>query len=74
MGRFRFLHALVAFVLAGGVALPLLYFIAITVAPNRTSDGHVVMPIGQAMFALVFSPILGAVAAYFAGTMKRRAR
>lgn len=65
--RIRWLRGLVAFAGVGGIALPVLYFAAITIAPPITSDGHPVMPIGQVMFASVFAPLLGFVAAYFAG-------
>jgi hypothetical protein len=65
--RFRFLRALLAFVVVTLAGLPTLAWFAITVAPPVTSDGHPVMPIGQAGFAIVFAPVLGLVAGYFAG-------
>jgi hypothetical protein len=69
--RFRYLRALLAVVLVGGVALPLLHFVALTVHPPRTPDGHPVMPIGQVGFAILFAPVLGAIAGYFAGRSRR---
>jgi cytochrome c oxidase assembly factor CtaG len=65
----RFGLGMLAFVVVGALALPLLYAGAITVAPARTADGHPVMPIGQAGFALVFSPL---VAAYLVARPRAR--
>lgn len=59
-------RAVLAFVFVGAVALPLLFEIAISVAPNRTREGHGLMPIGQAAFAMLGSLVLAAVASYFA--------
>jgi hypothetical protein len=64
--RWRILRGVLAFVVVAALALPVVFEIAITVAPNRTSDGHVVMPIGQAALAMLAAPILGGIAAYFA--------
>lgn len=71
-GKFRWLRALVAFVITGGCALPLLYGIAVTVSPPRTSDGHPVMPIGQAGFAMIGAPIAAAAVAYAIGRAPNR--
>jgi len=69
--RWRIGRALLAFVVVGGAALPVLYMLAITVVPNRTPDGHPVMPIGQVGFAILGAPVAGAVAGYFAGRPRR---
>lgn len=61
----RILRGILAFVIVTAVAFPVVFEIAITIAPNRV-EGHPTMPIGQAFLAMVTSPILGAVAAYFA--------
>jgi hypothetical protein len=61
----RIIRGLLAFVIVSAIAFPVVFEIAITIAPNRI-EGHPTMPIGQAFLALVASPILGAVAAYFA--------
>ena len=66
-GRRRWGLTLLAFVVAGTLALPALYWLAILVSPPVTSDGHPVMPIGQVAFAIVLAPVLGAIVAYFAG-------
>jgi hypothetical protein len=71
MGRWRLGRGVLAFLVAGALALPLLYGFAITVAPSRTSDGHPVMPIGQAAFAIVFAPIVALVVAYFVARPRR---
>jgi len=71
MSEWRIARGLLAFVVAGALAFPTLYWIAITIAPNRTSDGHPVMPMGQVAFALVFSPVAAAIAAYFAARPPR---
>jgi hypothetical protein len=68
--RFRFVRALLAFVVATGLGLPLLYGLATVVSPPRTPDGYPVMPIGQAMFAMVFAPIVGGLVGYLAGRRK----
>jgi hypothetical protein len=68
--RFRFLCALLAFVVTTGLGLPLLYGLATVLSPPRTPEGHPVMPIGQAMFAMVFAPVLGGLVGYLAGRRK----
>jgi len=68
--RFRYGRAFLAFVAAGLVALPVVYMIAITLVPNVTSDGHPVMPIGQAAFAILVAPFVGGYAAYRAGRVR----
>ena len=65
--RFRFLRALLVFFIVTAVGLPALAWLAIALAPPVTSDGHPVMPMGQAAFAIVFAPVLGLVAGYLAG-------
>lgn len=62
----RIIRGILAFAIVSAVAFPVVFEIAIAIAPNRTSDGHPTMPIGQAFLAMVASPILGAIAAYFA--------
>jgi hypothetical protein len=66
MKRWHIARGLLAFVVVGAIALPVVYEIAITISPNRTIDGHPTMPIGHVFVAIILSPILGAVAAYFA--------
>jgi hypothetical protein len=56
---FRYLKALVIFIVVTAVATPAIYALAILVAPARTADGHPVMPIGQVGIAMVLGPILG---------------
>ncbi|MBK6694194.1 MAG: hypothetical protein IPG50_18605 [Myxococcales bacterium] len=53
-----------AFVLVTAVAIPVAYFAALLVVPNRTAEGHGLMPIGQVAFAMAVGPVLGAAAAY----------
>ena len=66
--KFRIGRALAAFVVVGAIALPLLYLLAITIVPARTSDGqHAVMPIGQVGFAILVAPVLAAIVAYRVG-------
>ena len=62
----RIVRGILAFVIASPIAFFLVFEIVITLFPNRTDDGHVTMPMGQAAFAMFASPILGAVAAYLA--------
>ena len=64
-------RGLLAFVVVVVVALPVLFEAAILLVPARTPDGHPVMPIGQAAFAIVFAPVLAAVTAYFAARPRR---
>jgi hypothetical protein len=64
---FRYWRGILGFFVFGTFSLPLLYVIAIAVSPPMTSDGHPVMPIGQVAFAIVFAPVVGAVAGYFLG-------
>jgi|KBSSwiStaDraftv2_1062776.scaffolds.fasta_scaffold1099790_2 hypothetical protein len=49
------------------LATPLSFFlwfeVAIVLFPNRTSDGHAVMPMGQAAFAFLAAPITGFLSA-----------
>ena len=61
----RIIRGILAFVIVGAVAFPVVFEIAITISPNRI-EGHPTMPIGQAFIAMLASPILGAIAAYFA--------
>ena len=61
----RVIRGILAFVIVGAIAFPVVFEIAITISPNRI-DGHPTMPIGQAFIAMVASPILGGVAAYLA--------
>jgi len=61
----RIIRGILAFVIVSTVAFSVVFEIAITISPNRI-DGHPTMPIGQAALAMVASPVLGAVAAYFA--------
>lgn len=67
----RWLRAALAFVATTALAMPLIYFVAITIAPPVTSDGHPVMPIGQAGIALVGAPILGLLAATLLASRRR---
>jgi hypothetical protein len=69
---FRWLRAVIAFVVAGGIALPVLYGIAMTISPNRTPDGHPTMPIGQVAFALFGAPIVGIIVGWLVGRVPRR--
>jgi O-antigen/teichoic acid export membrane protein len=71
--RFRWLRALLVFVVATGALIPALAWFACVVAPPRTSDGHPVMPMGQAAFGILFGPVLGLVAGYLAGRRRRAA-
>jgi hypothetical protein len=64
-------RGLLAFIVTIALALPLLYAIAIVVAPSRTADGHPVMPIGQVAFAIVVAPLVAMVAAYLAARPSR---
>ena len=73
MTRWRIGRGILAFVVVGAVAFPLLFEIAITVAPNRV-EGHPTMPIGQAAFAMFGAPVLAAVAAWFAARPTSPAR
>ncbi len=68
--RFRWARAVLAFIAVGSLAFPVLYFVAITASPNRTSDGHPTMPIGQVAFAMFASPVVAAVAGFFFGRRK----
>jgi membrane protein YqaA with SNARE-associated domain len=49
-----------------------LYYLAITVSPAVTSDGHPVMPIGHVFFATVASPVLGGIAGWWVGHGRHR--
>jgi hypothetical protein len=60
-------RALLVFVVVTVAGLPALAWLATAVAPPVTPDGHPVMPMGQAAFAIVFAPVLGLVAGYLAG-------
>ena len=60
----RIVRAVLAFVIVSPIAFFVVFEIVITLFPNRTGDGHVTMPMGQAAFASFASPVLGAVAAY----------
>jgi hypothetical protein len=70
--RFRFVRALLVFVVVTAAGLPALAWLAVAVVPPRTPDGHPVMPMGQAAFAIVFAPVLGLILAYLAGRRKGR--
>jgi hypothetical protein len=70
--RFRFFRALLVFFVVTAAGLPVLAWLAVAVHPPVTRDGHPVMPMGQAAFAIVFAPLLGLVAGYLAG--RRRGR
>jgi len=69
--RFRLLRALLVFLVVTAAGLPALAWFATTVAPPVTPDGHPVMPMGQAAFAIFFAPILGLVAGYLAGRRRK---
>jgi hypothetical protein len=72
---FRIWHALFAFVVVGGLSVPLLYELAILVSPPFAADGfHRVMPLGQVLFALALAPVTGGIAAWIAGRREGRAR
>jgi hypothetical protein len=64
---FRVWRAVIAFLVVGGLAFPMLYGLAILVSPPHTPDGHPVMPIGQAAFAIAFAPALGVIAGFVFG-------
>jgi ABC-type amino acid transport system permease subunit len=68
---FRWLRALVAFFVTLFVGFPLLFQVTIWLVPNRTSDGHPVMPMGQAAFSIVGTPILAVAIAWFFGRPTR---
>jgi hypothetical protein len=70
LSRIRWARVSGAFLVASAVSLPLLYGLAILVAPP-VSGGHPVMPIGQAGFALVFAPVLGIVAGWLVARPRR---
>jgi hypothetical protein len=70
-GAVRFVRALLTFVVVTVAGLPALAWLATAVVPPVTSDGHPVMPMGQAAFAIVFAPILGLVAGYLAGRRRK---
>jgi len=69
--RFRFARALLVFFVVTVAGLPTLAWLATAVVPPVTSDGHPVMPMGQAAFAIVFAPVLGLVSGYLAGRPRR---
>jgi hypothetical protein len=62
--RRSWLRTVFAFVVVGGASWPLVYFVAMTVVPPRTPDGHPVMPIGQVFFATLASPLVGVAAGW----------
>jgi hypothetical protein len=62
--RRSWLRTVLAFVVVGGASWPLVYLLAVAVAPPRTADGHPVMPIGQVFFATLASSLVGAAAAW----------
>jgi len=62
----RIIRGILAFVIVAPIAFFLVFEIVITLFPNRTEDGHVTMPMGQAAYAMLAAPILGGVAAYLA--------
>ena len=64
-------RALLAFVLVTSAAVPFIYWIAVTLAPPITPDGHRVMPIGQVGMALMVGPLLGLLAGLLAGQRGR---
>ena len=65
------LIGLVVFGIAAGLSWPLWFSLAIAVVPNRTPDGHGLMPIGQAMFSTLAAPLTGIVAVLL---VRRRTR
>jgi hypothetical protein len=64
--RSRWVRRLGAFFVVGVGALPLLFVLAVLVAPPMSRE-HPVMPIGQAGFALISAPVVGLVAGWLAG-------
>jgi hypothetical protein len=69
--RFHLGRAIFAFLIVGAIAAPLLYQLGITVAPARTPDGHVLMPIGQVFFAIAAATVIGGVGGYLFGRRGR---
>jgi hypothetical protein len=61
------LRGLVAAVAGGLVATPVAYEVALAVSPNRTSDGHPTMPIGQVAFALLAGAGIAVAAGWWFG-------
>jgi hypothetical protein len=57
------LLAVLAAAAAAAIAIPSVYFLAVTISPPVTSDGHHVMPIGQAGIALISGAVLAVIAA-----------
>ena len=71
-GRFAWLRPLLTFVVVTMGCVPLTYFVAVTVCPPVSAEGHRFMPIGQVALAIVVGPLLGIVAALVAGVGRRR--
>ncbi len=65
--RFRWGRAILAFFVGGALAMPLVYGIAVTIQPPITSDGHPVMPIGQAFLGMIAGPVIGSIVAWRVG-------
>ncbi len=55
---------------ATALAIPAVYWLAVTVSPPLTPEGHRVMPLAQLGAAIVVGPLLGLVA----GVLAARAR
>lgn len=72
--RFRFGRALLAFIVSLPVAWFVLFELAITIVPPRTSDGHPVMAIGQVGFAMLAAPLVAALLAWTVGRTRALAR
>jgi hypothetical protein len=54
---------LMSAVVAAAVAIPAAYFVAVSVSPPVTSDGHRVMPLGQVAVAVFSGTLLAVLAA-----------
>ena len=61
----RWVRWLAVFSLATPLGFFLWFEVAILLFPNRTSDGHTVMPMGQAAFAFLAAPATGILSAIF---------
>jgi hypothetical protein len=58
------LLGLIVFAVVAALSWPLWFELALRVAPNRTSDGHPTMPIGQAAFSMLAAPLTGILAVF----------
>jgi hypothetical protein len=54
------------------LAIPGVYWLAVTVSPPLTPDGRHVMPLAQLGVAIVAGPLLGLVAGVLAARARRR--